>query len=435
MINRRATMRGALGFAAASVLPIPRGRGEGLGPDATVALRRAIDGATRAGRPYVLSAGTWRTAGLRLPDGARLVGVPGATRLTLEGGGPLISADGAARVALSGLILDGGGRTLDGDRGLVDLSNVGDLSIFDCVVERSGGFGVRLRACGGRIERNDLRDIAAGGVFTTDATGLAIDDNRIERCGDNGVQVWRSTAGDDGTRVSSNRISDIRSASGGAGQNGNGVSVFRAGGVLVANNTIRRCAFSAVRNNGGAGVLISNNSCADLGETAIFAEFDFEGCVISGNSIDGARCGVQMVNFADHNGRASVCSGNIIRNLRPTEGHSGHEFGYECAIKVEADATVSANVIEGAPWVGVLVGWAASLRDVTVQGNVVRDAPIGIGVSVAEGAGAAVIADNLISSASRGAILGMIYDRPVTADLARGGSPPPQLRISGNQVT
>ena len=91
-------------------------------------------------------------------------------------------------------------------------------------------------------------------------------------------------------------------------------------------------------------------------------------------------------------------------------------------------------MIEGAPWVGVLVGWAASLRDVTIQGNVVRGAPIGIGVSVAEGAGAAVIADNVISGASRGAILGMIYDRPVTEDLARGGSAPPQLRIVGNQV-
>ena len=159
---------------------------------------------------------------------------------------------------------------------------------------------------------------------------------------------------------------------------------------MVANNAIRRCAFTAVRNNGGAGVVISANSCAELGETAIFAEFDFEGCVIADNSIDGAVCGVQMVNFADHGGRAAVCTGNVIRNLRPSQNHSGHEFGYECGIKVEADATVSANVIEGAPWVGILVGWGASLRDVTVTGNVVRDAPIGIGVSIAEGAGSAV---------------------------------------------
>jgi len=433
-VSRRATLRSALGFGALAFMPIARGRGEEPGADATLSLQRAIETATRAGRPYVMPAGTWRTTGLRLPNGARLVGIPGATRLVLEGGAPLISVDGAERIALSGLIFDGADRRLGGDQGLVDLSNVGAFSMFDCVIERSGGFGLRLRACGGRIERNDLRNIAAGGIFSIDASGLAIDDNRIERCGDNGVQVWRSIAGDDGTRVSDNRISDIRSDSGGEGPNGNGVSVFRAGGVLVANNTIRRCAYSAVRNNGGASVLISANSCADLGETAIFAEFDFEGCIISGNSIDSAQCGVQMVNFADHNGRAAVCSGNIIRNLRPTQNHAGHEFGYECAIKVEADATVGDNVIEGAPWVGVLVGWGASLRDVTVQGNVIRDAPIGIGVSIAEGAGAAVIADNIISGASRGAILGMAYDRPVTEDLVQDGSPPPQLRISGNHA-
>ena len=107
----------------------------------------------------------------------------------------------------------------------------------------------------------------------------------------------------------------------------------------------------------------------------------------------------------------------------------------DLADKVEADATVSGNVIEGAPWVGILVGWGASLRDVAVQGNVVRDAPIGIGVSIAQGAGSAVIADNVISGASQGAVLGMNFDKPVTADLARGGSAPPQLRISGNQAT
>jgi uncharacterized secreted repeat protein (TIGR03808 family) len=435
-INRRGMMGGALGLAGVGLLPIVRSHGEELsaGGDATASLRRAIDAATRAGRPTIMPAGTLRTAALRLPDGARLVGVPGATRLALEGPGPLVAADNAARVTLSGLTFDGAGGSLDGERGLVDFSNVGALSIADCAIEHAGGVGLRLHGCGGWIERNAIRDIAAGGVFSTDATGLVIADNRVERCGDNGIQVWRSMRGDDGTRVSGNRVSDIKNVSGGAGQYGNGVSIFRAGGVVVANNTIRRCAFTAVRNNGGAGVVISANSCAELGETAIFAEFDFEGCVIADNSIDGAVCGVQMVNFADHGGRAAVCTGNVIRNLRPSQNHSGHEFGYECGVKVEADATVGANVIEGAPWVGILVGWGASLRDVTVTGNVVRDAPIGIGVSIAEGAGSAVIADNVIAGASRGAVVGMNFDQPATADLARGGSAPPQLRISGNQA-
>jgi len=435
-LNRRGMMGGALGFVAAGLAPIARGRAEGpnSAADATVELRSAIAEATRAGRPCALPAGTMHASNLHLPDGARLIGVPGVSRLALQGQGPLLSADRAARISLSGLVLDGADRSLDSDRGLIDFSNVGEVTISDCAVERSGGFGLRLRACGGSIERNAIRDIATGGIFSTDATGLVIEDNRVERCGDNGILVWRSIRGDDGAHISGNRVSDIGSVSGGTGQHGNGISIFRAGGVVVTNNTIRRCAFSAVRNNGGVGVIISENNCADLGEAAIFAEFEFEGCIISNNSIDGAVCGIQIANFLGSQGRGAVCSGNIIRNLRPSAGHSGHEFGYESGIKVEADATVGGNVIEGAPWIGILVGWGPSLRDVAIHGNVVRDAPIGIGVSVVEGAGSAVIADNMISGASRGAVLGMNWDRPVTADLARGGSAPPQLTVSGNQV-
>src|SRR5271170_4980941 len=212
-LHRRGMIGGALGFLAAGLGPIARGRGEGSTSvaNATVALRSAIADATRAGRPYALPAGTIPASNLHLPDGVRLIGVPGSTRLVLAGEGPLLSADRAARIELSGLVLDGADRSLGGDRGLIDFSNVGEAAIFDCAIERSGGFGLRLRAYGGRIERNAVRDIAAGGIFTTGATGLVIDDNLIERCGENGIQVWRSVRGDDGTRGSSNRISDIKS--------------------------------------------------------------------------------------------------------------------------------------------------------------------------------------------------------------------------------
>ena len=404
------------------------------GGDVTTELQREIDAATRAGRPFAVPAGPLYVTGLRLAEGARLIGVRGGSRLVLAGDGPLIVAEGAARMTISGIVFDGAARPLESDHGLVDCSGVADLAISDCVIERCGGVGLRLRTCGGWIERNRVRDIARGGIFSSHATGLVIDDNSVERCGDNGIQVWRASGGDDGTRVSANRVTDIGNTSGGTGQYGNGISIFRAGGVTVSDNIIRRCAYSAVRNNGGANVVISNNNCAELGETAIFAEFEFQGCVVANNSFDGASAGIQMVNFADQNGHAAVCCGNIIRNLHPTQGHSGHEWGYECGIKAEADVAISGNVIEGAPWVGILVGWGPSLRDVSVSGNIIRDAPIGIAVSVADGAGGAAITGNLISGASLGAILGMKWDQAATGDLARTVSPPPQLAISGNQA-
>ena len=65
----------------------------------------------------------------------------------------------------------------------------------------------------------------------------------------------------------------------------------------------------------------------------------------------------------------------------------------------------------------------------------IRNADFGITVSVAPGAGAAVIADNLISGVRRGAIVGMEWNKPVTGDLAKDGAERyAQLSVNGNRV-
>ena len=126
----------------------------------------------------------------------------------------------------------------------------------------------------------------------------------------------------------------------------------------------------------------------------------------------------------------------MIRNLsaeRPagTDPNDGAGVG----IGVEADTVVTGNVIENAPIAGIVAGWGEYLRDVAVTGNVVRGADFGIAVSVAPGAGAAVIADNLISGVRRGAIVGMEWNKPVTGDLAKDGAARyAQLSIGGNRV-
>ncbi len=64
-----------------------------------------------------------------------------------------------------------------------------------------------------------------------------------------------------------------------------------------------------------------------------------------------------------------------------------------------------------------------------------RGADYGIAVSVAPGAGTAVIADNLISGARHGAIVGMEWKKPVTGDLSKDGAARyAQLSIGGNRV-
>ena len=173
-----------------------------------------------------------------------------------------------------------------------------------------------------------------------------------------------------------NRIEDIDNVAGGSGQYGNAINVFRAGNVIVRGNRISRAAFSAVRGNAASNIQITGNTATDLGEVAIYSEFGFEGAVIANNTVDGAALGICDCNF-NEGGRLAVVQGNMIRNLKPKRpiGTAPDDAG-GVGIAVEADASVTGNVIENAPVAGIMVGWGAYMRDVSVAGNVVRDAPL-----------------------------------------------------------
>jgi uncharacterized secreted repeat protein (TIGR03808 family) len=54
---------------------------------------------------------------------------------------------------------------------------------------------------------------------------------------------------------------------------------------------------------------------------------------------------------------------------------------------------------------------------------VIRNAFVGIGVSVTPGAGTALVNNNMISETPRGAVVGLDHARPVTPDLAAEGAP------------
>src|ERR1043166_8818108 len=82
--------------------------------DQTEALQRAIDRTAGARLPLILAPGVYRARGLVLPTGARLIGVPGATRIVAADNAPIVVARGADHILLSGIILDGSGKSLAG---------------------------------------------------------------------------------------------------------------------------------------------------------------------------------------------------------------------------------------------------------------------------------------------------------------------------------
>ena len=404
------------------------------GADQTKLLQRGLDEAAESGRPFVLPAGTFITRTLVVADGCHVIGRPGRTVLALSGNGPLLSVSNAKRITLQGLTLEGVGRRLEDGVGLLSASDVADLRVDDCVFQNSGGEGIRLERSGGRIERSRIIATKRGALFSIDATGLTIAENRIDASGDNGVQIWRSTKGDDGTSITGNRISDIRADSGGTGEYGNGISLYRAGGVIVANNQIRRCRYSAVRNNGGSNVQISGNTCIDFDESAIWHEFGFDGGTVANNIIQNAMIGVIVTNYGSDNGRLATITGNIIRNCTRRTHIGDGQIGGGIGIKAEGEVALTGNVIDACDFAGIQLGWGTALKNAVVTGNMLKVSEIGIGISVVNGAGDATITGNVIQGAKR-AIVGMEGDKVITDDLSTGGAGRfPQLMLSANTV-
>jgi uncharacterized secreted repeat protein (TIGR03808 family) len=445
--NRRRFLMGSVAaataaspaFAASSITTLgidaaQFGVRAGSSDDQTAQFQRAIDQAARQRKPLAIAPGIYRVGNLKLPAGTQLAGVRGASKLVLSGRASMIAAH-ADHVTLSGLVIDGELRRLPERRGLVEFDDVRQMRVVACEILRAGGIALVCRTSDGEIGGTLIADSADVAIHSLDARGLLIARNTITGAGNNGIQVWRAESGDDGTIVTDNRIEAINNRSGGSGQYGNAINVFRAANVIVRGNRIRDCAFTAVRGNAASNIQIVGNSVTDTREVALYSEFGFEGALIANNTVERAAVGISVTNF-NQGGRLAVVQGNLIRNLLPkrpagTDPSDGAGIG----IAVEADTTVNSNVIEAAPTAGILLGWGQHMRDVAATGNVVRRADIGIGVSVSAGAGSALIANNVIAEFGRGAILGLDRNRIATGDLMKGGAERhANLTLAGNRV-
>jgi uncharacterized secreted repeat protein (TIGR03808 family) len=423
-------LRGALDATHEGVRP-------GAVDDQSVALSRALSKAAAEGRPLFLPPGRYAVADIDLPERAQLIGVPGESRLAYSGGNWLLRSRGAQRLRLEGLVLDGRQRPLQADMpGLLSAEAVGEAVVENCTILDSAGSGLVLSGCAGRVARCHVSGVRLAGLSLHESRGLSATDNVIEDCGDRGIFVWRWDPGEDGTLLRGNRISRIRALSGGTGQYGNGIHLSKADGVIVADNRIDDCDFSAARAFSSSSVRIAGNIVTGSGETALYVEFAYVGAIVTGNLVDGAATGISFANFPEYGGRLGVCSGNVVRNLASyLRLPNGIEGPYGVGITVEADIAVTGNVVEEAPHCGLRLGWGPYLRDVSATGNVIRRAGIGIAVTVVDGAGPALIADNLVSESSRGAILGMRWHEIASGELSgAGGDRFPHLTIARNRV-
>lgn len=419
-------------LAAAEVPAADLGLVPGAAHDQAAALQTVIDEAANRGAALTLPPGRFRVGALTLRPGSRLI-ASGSTTLEFLGGARFLSGEDADGVVLEGLALDGAyARLASEDAALLDLRRCRGLVLRGLTLLRSAGHGLFLQGCAGAISDCTVTGAQQAGIHSLDAAGLDIRHNAVLDCANNGIQVWRSEAGEDGATIANNRIARIRADAGGSGQNGNGINVFRAGSVLVTGNRIADCAYSAVRGNAASDIQMIANSCTRAGEVALYAEFGFEGALIAANLVDQAATGVTVTNFND-GGRLAVVQGNLVRNLFRREAEPEDKRGH--GITVEADAAVTGNVIENAPTAGIVIGWGPYMRDVVATGNLIRKSRAGILIASQAAHGSCLLTGNMISGAADGAIRAMDgAGNPTGPELAREGSPNARLSISGNLV-
>lgn len=416
-LNRRHALATLLGASvslplAARAQPVTLAPGSDA--DQTAALQAALESA--AGR-VSLPAGRFRVSGLRVPGNLIIEGVPGATWL-VGTGAMLGSITNQSNIVLRdiGFVGNSGGDPLFG----VEAASA--IRFERCVFRDNAGIALGLRQAAATISDCDFSGHGDAAIHAVDSAGLLISGNRIANCGNAGIRIWRSQSGPDGSILTQNRISGIDWRGGGNGQNGNGINVYLAGQVIVADNHIADCAFTAVRLNTTHNTIVTGNVCLRSGEVAIFSEFGFSGSIIADNLVDGAATGISITNL-DTDGHLATCSGNIVRNIAPRSAVNPDTI--PIGIFVEADVAVTGNVVTAVPGAAIAAGWGPYLRNVAITGNVVTESRIGIGVSVVEEAGAVTLSGNLVSGATDGDIVGMrwtdIAEPDLIANAARYG--------------
>lgn len=405
-------------------------------PDVTQWLQRRLREAARGDGALRLPAGVFRIRSIAIEDELAIIGAAAGTTLQVLGPGPLLRGAGVAALTLENLSFDGAGaRFADPKRGLVDLADIPKLAIHGCSIRRSGGRGINLLRCGGRFAQNIIEDVRDAGYFSLDGLGVDIDNNKVRRCGDNGVQVWTTSAGRfEGSRIRNNEISDIRNLSGGDGAYGNGVSIWGSGFVRVERNVIRRCAYTAVRNNAGHDVEVVGNDCAGFGERAMYAEFGAKRASFRDNRIDDAGAGIALAN-AERGTDIGVVIGNHITGLHET--HPDDEFGpvmsWLTGIEAESNVVIAGNIVVGG-WMGVRCG--GYRQNIRVEDNRLVDNDYGVTFQIGEGVGPATIARNRIIGAKKAAIAAIAGHDILPGDVARPGAAAkyPRLAVEANEL-
>ena len=389
----------------------------GTGWSVVANLQTAINNARNSSKPLQLLPGVYPTSQI-LIDGAsgggnrlEMFAEQGTVTVRLSAAAPyLLDVSNVPDVVIRGINFDGNNQaiTSSGIAGLLRFegSSTTDFILSECNIMNSPVAGVLAAGnARGRIVDNRIASCDTG-IFSIDCA-VYIEDNSLSTLNNNGICVWTSSLGGNGSLVSGNTINWVNNAAGGTGQYGNGILVYRAGNVKVSGNNIFNTKFSAIRLNAATNCHVVNNYCWNLREVAIFIEApgageNLNGCIISGNNVDTAGLGISVANsglYGDGLADRCVVSNNNVNNITNNaipypDGSTSMTTGR--GITVETNTIVTNNVISATAGAAVGLGVNDAAKDIMATGNLINNCPMGIAYS-ANGSGSSIlISSNIV---------------------------------------
>ena len=317
--------------------------------------------------------------------------------------GHLLKVDSVPNVILENIVFDGNGLTPTDNAGLLFFNNAGaaNFEVRNCTIKNTKVAGIYSYLASGTIKNSTIT--SCDSAVTGSDSVLRIENNTISSCSNNGIFIQTSTVTGNGSWINRNKINSIDNVLGGTGPYGNGILVFRAGNVKIAENHINTTKYSGIRLNGAGNCHVANNYIVNARETALYLEapgagINLTGGVVSGNIIDGGTTGISVANsgqFGDGTARKVTVIGNQISNITFTFIPEENANGPAAGIIAEGSCNIVGNSIENCAGLGMNVGTGAIGYDLLVSGNFVHTCPLGIGYG--RGGTGTVIVGNTIS--------------------------------------
>jgi hypothetical protein len=199
----------------------------------TANLQAAINAAQTQGLPLFIPPGSYPITSVNITSSVEIYSAVLAAQIVGFGRSPTLNVGSGVAgtrigpVIIRGLHLYGANQSFPGgtDPAIIQSSEVDGLIIRDCLIRDSGYHAIRLTESSGRIQSNEIPGAREIAIYIYDSSNAVfIDQNVITYSGNNGVYIYRSTAGGDQSVISNNQIGLTSANGGGTGWNGNACS-------------------------------------------------------------------------------------------------------------------------------------------------------------------------------------------------------------------